>query len=224
MLPLVVSLDQLSLRWLRTQQCSSIWKSVGKKSDASPSNYERTQPQRPWRTSVSSAPEKQGSDTRAQASIVSSPNSCAKEEIRPPVTEPVVNPFTVAPSTTRTFLCHTPARVFYPWPTLAPTQTDPSSLSALLVSAGGDEMVPMHSLLSDECRHAHHTLSFVFLFVRDSYSHLSYCDTDTPWLDGKHCVFGKATDGMDVIDKIEQVGSQSGATSKTVTIADCGEL
>jgi len=50
------------------------------------------------------------------------------------------------------------------------------------------------------------------------------CTVDTPWLDGKHCVFGKATDGMDVIDKIEQVGSQSGATSKTVTIADCGEL
>lgn len=50
------------------------------------------------------------------------------------------------------------------------------------------------------------------------------CTVDTPWLDGKHCVFGKVTDGLDVIDKIESVGSQSGATSKTVTIKDCGEL
>jgi cyclophilin family peptidyl-prolyl cis-trans isomerase len=37
-------------------------------------------------------------------------------------------------------------------------------------------------------------------------------------------VFGKVTDGLDVVDKIEKVGSQSGKTSKTVVVADCGEL
>ena len=37
-------------------------------------------------------------------------------------------------------------------------------------------------------------------------------------------VFGKAIDGMDVIDKIESVGSQSGRTSETVVIKECGEL
>jgi len=47
---------------------------------------------------------------------------------------------------------------------------------------------------------------------------------DTPWLDGKHTVFGKVTKGLDVVDKIEQVGSQSGKTSAPVTVADCGEL
>jgi peptidyl-prolyl cis-trans isomerase B (cyclophilin B) len=35
----------------------------------------------------------------------------------------------------------------------------------------------------------------------------------TPWLDGKHTVFGKVTDGMDVVDKIAQ-----GDTIKSVRI------
>ena len=47
---------------------------------------------------------------------------------------------------------------------------------------------------------------------------------DTPWLDGAHVVFGKAVDGLDVIDKIESVGSQSGRTSQEVVIKGCGEL
>jgi cyclophilin family peptidyl-prolyl cis-trans isomerase len=37
-------------------------------------------------------------------------------------------------------------------------------------------------------------------------------------------VFGKVKDGLEVIDKIEQVGSQSGKTAQTVVIKDCGEL
>lgn len=50
------------------------------------------------------------------------------------------------------------------------------------------------------------------------------CTVDTPWLDGKHVVFGKVTDGLDIVDKIELVGSQSGATSKQVSIKECGEV
>lgn len=50
------------------------------------------------------------------------------------------------------------------------------------------------------------------------------CTVDTPWLDGKHVVFGKVTKGLDVIDKIEAVGSQSGRTSQKVVVKDCGEL
>merc|ERR1719301_215969 len=50
------------------------------------------------------------------------------------------------------------------------------------------------------------------------------CTVKTDWLDGKHVVFGTVTNGMDVVKKIEAVGSQSGKTSQEVKIADCGQL
>jgi peptidyl-prolyl isomerase F (cyclophilin D) len=46
----------------------------------------------------------------------------------------------------------------------------------------------------------------------------------TPWLDDKHVVFGKVTEGMDIVQKIEALGSRMGEPSKQVTISDCGEL
>ncbi|XP_066275867.1 peptidyl-prolyl cis-trans isomerase-like [Branchiostoma lanceolatum] len=52
------------------------------------------------------------------------------------------------------------------------------------------------------------------------------CTVATPWLDGKHVVFGKVVEGFDdVVKKVESYGSTgSGKTSKKIVIADCGQL
>ena len=46
----------------------------------------------------------------------------------------------------------------------------------------------------------------------------------TGWLDGKHVVFGRVVEGMDIVKTIEGVGSGSGQTSVKVVVADCGEV
>ncbi|CAL1615106.1 unnamed protein product [Knipowitschia caucasica] len=50
------------------------------------------------------------------------------------------------------------------------------------------------------------------------------CTVKTPWLDGKHVVFGSVVEGIDVVKKMEGFGSSSGKTSQKLTIADCGQL
>lgn len=46
----------------------------------------------------------------------------------------------------------------------------------------------------------------------------------TPWLDGKHVVFGEVIEGFNIVKQIEGVGSGSGTPSQVVLIKDCGEL
>ena len=50
------------------------------------------------------------------------------------------------------------------------------------------------------------------------------CTAKTEWLDGKHVVFGKVKEGMDIVDAMEHFGSRNGKTSKIITIADCGQI
>ena len=50
------------------------------------------------------------------------------------------------------------------------------------------------------------------------------CTAKTDWLDRKHVVFGQVVEGMDVVQKVEALGSQSGRTKAKIEITDCGEL
>merc|ERR1711934_1123745 len=46
------------------------------------------------------------------------------------------------------------------------------------------------------------------------------CTVATPWLNGKHTVFGQGIDGMDVVKTVESFGSQGGQTKTQIIIAD----
>ena len=46
----------------------------------------------------------------------------------------------------------------------------------------------------------------------------------TQWLDGKHVVFGKVLEGMDVVKKIEAAGTQSGTPKAAVLITESGQI
>ena len=50
------------------------------------------------------------------------------------------------------------------------------------------------------------------------------CTEKTEWLDGKHVVFGQVVAGMDVVRKVEKVGTASGKPTQPVTIVDCGQI
>jgi len=50
------------------------------------------------------------------------------------------------------------------------------------------------------------------------------CTVATPFLDGKHTVFGQVIEGYSVVKAIESVGSRGGETAADVIIGDCGVI
>ena len=82
-----------------------------------------------------------------------------------------------------------------------------------------------------ELKHTKGILSMANAGPDTNRSQFFICTVDTPWLDGKHVVFGEATGGMDVVEAIPKVGSKSGSNSKNgfrksqrVMIANCGHF
>eukprot|EP01137_Pigoraptor_chileana_P021336 Opistho-2@84897 len=47
---------------------------------------------------------------------------------------------------------------------------------------------------------------------------------ETPWLDGKHVVFGRIVDNQAILDRMESLGTRGGQPTQTIEIVDCGEV
>ena len=50
------------------------------------------------------------------------------------------------------------------------------------------------------------------------------CTVPCSWLDGKHVVFGQVSQGYEIVEAMEKVGTDGGRTTAKVVIADCGQL
>ena len=50
------------------------------------------------------------------------------------------------------------------------------------------------------------------------------CTVKTAWLDGKHVVFGQVIEGMDVVEAMEKLGTNSGTPREKIVIENCGQL
>merc|ERR1712127_1034597 len=68
------------------------------------------------------------------------------------------------------------------------------------------------------------TLSMANAGPNTNGSQFFICTGATPWLNGKHCVFGKVTKGMDLVRKIETYGSDMGTPRKKIEIVASGAL
>lgn len=79
-----------------------------------------------------------------------------------------------------------------------------------------------HSRISGERLHKI-ILTQLYIF-HDFRSQFFITTVKTPWLDGRHVVFGKVLEGEDVVKRVEANGNSSGQPKSKITVVDSGEL
>ena len=81
---------------------------------------------------------------------------------------------------------------------------------------------------ADENFNTHHTKPYLLSMANagpnTNGSQFFITFKETPWLNGRHTVFGEVIEGQSVVDALEKIGSGSGKTSKEAVIADSGRL
>mmetsp|Transcript_3616 Transcript_3616/g.4823 ORF Transcript_3616/g.4823 Transcript_3616/m.4823 type:complete len:237 (+) Transcript_3616:62-772(+) len=68
------------------------------------------------------------------------------------------------------------------------------------------------------------TLSMANAGPNTNGSQFFICTNETPWLNGKHTVFGKVTSGMPTVRAMERTGQPNGQPREVIEITDCGTL
>ena len=75
-------------------------------------------------------------------------------------------------------------------------------------------------------RHPDSAASFSFRTAgpNSNGSQFFICTGETPWLNGKHVVFGKVTSGYDVVQRMGSLGTEFGKPTGEVVITGCGAV
>jgi len=68
------------------------------------------------------------------------------------------------------------------------------------------------------------TLSMANAGPNTNGSQFFICTGATPWLNGKHTVFGKVTKGLEIVKKVEAYGTETGNPREKITVVNCGSL
>lgn len=92
---------------------------------------------------------------------------------------------------------------------------------------GGESIYPTRSFPDESFKLKHTGLGVLSMANRGKDTNTSQffiCFKDTPWLDGKHVVFGQVLNGASTLRRLEFYGSRSGQVSQDLRIVKCGQL